>query len=1028
METPEDATATLLLHAATEGDVRCVRELMEANDDGSLPVYKALLLASEHGHERLVRFLLGRGADANTMSDEGRTVLEIAAAGGHTDVIRGLIEFGADVSDAGSDVWTPLVLAIENGHEETARYLVDVGADVNSTDYAGRSMLSVAVDTEQTEIVHYLVNNGAGVLIPENTFVESQPFPPADSGREPSSDIMPWPKWRLNHWDVKLYRAMYLGGNRSGLVYRGEWLKSEVAVRELAVDPKELEGIACAEKLQRFKSDAQRWFRLNHPNVVRLFGAYCDGDTPPAFVCEYAPSGSLDEFLKRHPDQLWPKLYEVALGVQHLHDRGVVLGNITCSNVVIGSDMKAKVAGFRRQHILTDTKRRADSVQWLNSEFRSDASAHPTPKSDIIALGLCVLEAMQIVKAAILDEESFVIVSTDEDKKAAPICLQQSARDASVKASVLTEDSFVIVSPYEDKEATPIGQQQSASEAFPMRQPEDCRPTTCTDDQWELIEKMCARDPSRRLKIDDVVRALERLQISRSRLRQPHQIAMTSLHTFNDGELVMRWGEAQQLMMDRALQGLQRRVFVDLLSIFARLEQTDQPRWVLEQIALLLGDFLREDRFLRCRVLNPAALTSTSSMRVFGRRITDVLGWLGLGKSHAVSSEFSYQQIDFLVSEDLPTWILLNDVTSDADYEMLHSVIKGELFGNSSRYSFDQLVIIRSAFEEINEAALLNQTNSLVLRPRWLVPQSELLFAGQSDSNVITRAKWRGADVLVNRLKRRSQSAETTTETMQLLVDKIEVWFALSHPNILRLYGACHVGDPFFVCEDAPNGMLIEYLREHPNQLWAKLRESARGLLCLHEQGIVHGNLRSSSIVVAADGVAKLTDIGFIAAVENGGDISDWRWEAPECTYRTEKTAESDVYSFGVCVAEALRAALSPVKDEKKEEEEDKKAPQSLLLDGSLDAFLDATMLPSRPKLCQDDEWELVQRMCAHDPMERIKIDAVVDAMEVLATANKPVKSEAGDEMQPTGGPRKRIRVCESSPTKPKDEESKCGL
>ncbi|KAF1790228.1 hypothetical protein GQ600_25585 [Phytophthora cactorum] len=44
--------------------------------------------------------------------------------------------------------------------------------------------------------------------------------------------------------------------------------------------------------------------------------------------------------------------------------------------------------------------------------------------------------------------------------------------------------------------------------------------------------------------------------------------------------------------------------------------------------------------------------------------------------------------------------------------------------------------------------------------------------------------------------------------------------------------------------------------------------------------------------------------------------------------------------------------------------------------------------LPSRPTICEDNQWDLVKRMCALNPEERIKISTVVDEFDTLANAS----------------------------------------
>jgi serine/threonine protein kinase len=61
---------------------------------------------------------------------------------------------------------------------------------------------------------------------------------------------------------------------------------------------------------------------------------------------------------------------------------------------------------------------------------------------------------------------------------------------------------------------------------------------------------------------------------------------------------------------------------------------------------------------------------------------------------------------------------------------------------------------------------------------------------------------------------------EEKAKMREMFAREVSVWFGMSHPRGVRLFGACHVGPPFFACEYAPNGSLDKYLREHPEEIW----------------------------------------------------------------------------------------------------------------------------------------------------------------------------------------------------------------
>lgn len=119
-------------------------------------------------------------------------------------------------------------------------------------------------------------------------------------------------------------------------------------------------------------------------------------------------------------------------------------------------------------------------------------------------------------------------------------------------------------------------------------------------------------------------------------------------------------------------------------------------------------------------------------------------------------------------------------------------------------------------------------------------------------------------------------------------IREVEIWFKLSHPNVLKLFGACHVGQQFFVSEWAGHGQLDAYLREHRNLVWEKLHEVALGLQYLHANMIIHCDLKCNNILVGLDGKAKVSDFG-LSSISRDTEVDtaqqtfgNVRWAAPE--------------------------------------------------------------------------------------------------------------------------------------------------
>ncbi|MEX2186014.1 MAG: serine/threonine-protein kinase [Pirellulales bacterium] len=96
--------------------------------------------------------------------------------------------------------------------------------------------------------------------------------------------------------------------------------------------------------------------------------------------------------------------------------------------------------------------------------------------------------------------------------------------------------------------------------------------------------------------------------------------------------------------------------------------------------------------------------------------------------------------------------------------------------------------------------------------------------------------------------------------------------------------------------------------RMKPGVAVAVMRDCLAALIALHREGIVHGDIKPSNIMVKRTGTAKLIDIG--SAFELG-DPPERRtctpaYAAPEVLERGQYTAQSDLASLGYVLVEML--------------------------------------------------------------------------------------------------------------------------
>ncbi len=120
-----------------------------------------LIAASRQGSLKIVKSLIGYGADVNAKNNDGRTALMLTS---NLEIAKLLIDSGADVNAKNNDGGTALMLT---SNLEIAKLLIDNGADVNAKSNGGLTALML---TSSLEITKLLIDNGADVNAKDDEF------------------------------------------------------------------------------------------------------------------------------------------------------------------------------------------------------------------------------------------------------------------------------------------------------------------------------------------------------------------------------------------------------------------------------------------------------------------------------------------------------------------------------------------------------------------------------------------------------------------------------------------------------------------------------------------------------------------------------------------------------------------------------------------------------------------------------------------------------------------------------------------
>ncbi|KAI0078097.1 kinase-like protein [Panus rudis PR-1116 ss-1] len=141
------------------------------------------------------------------------------------------------------------------------------------------------------------------------------------------------------------------------------------------------------------------------------------------------------------------------------------------------------------------------------------------------------------------------------------------------------------------------------------------------------------------------------------------------------------------------------------------------------------------------------------------------------------------------------------------------------------------------------------------------------------------------------------------------------VWRQLRHPYILPFWGVDRISFRPHLCMVSPfmeNGNIIQCSKrlavikaDIPREPW--LLEVAKGLAYLHQEQVIHGDLRGANILIDEDLHVRLSDFG-LASLADANPSSGFssctggspRWSAPEVLRGGPSTFESDVYAFGI--------------------------------------------------------------------------------------------------------------------------------
>jgi len=154
---------------------------------------------------------------------------------------------------------------------------------------------------------------------------------------------------------------------------------------------------------------------------------------------------------------------------------------------------------------------------------------------------------------------------------------------------------------------------------------------------------------------------------------------------------------------------------------------------------------------------------------------------------------------------------------------------------------------------------------------------------------------------------------DQTEKLEQRLNREIACWRRLKHPNVTELLGIANFlprRPPGLVSKLVQRPNFLEYIGRHPELKRNKAKEIAAGLNYLHDEGIIHGDIKADNVLISdkMPVQAQITDFGLAQILDVKGFTTmtqrNVRFTAPELMplddIATRPTRESDIFSLGI--------------------------------------------------------------------------------------------------------------------------------
>ncbi|CUA67872.1 ATP-dependent RNA helicase FAL1 [Meyerozyma guilliermondii ATCC 6260] [Rhizoctonia solani] len=155
------------------------------------------------------------------------------------------------------------------------------------------------------------------------------------------------------------------------------------------------------KNLKRMVREIYAWSKLDHENVHKLLGmTIMEGRL--GMVSKWMSQGNLRDYLDRNTSlNRYELCVQITKGVEYIHRKGMVHGDIKASNILVSADGVLKLTDFDHSLIsecslmfTATTRVGGGTPRWMAPELFHETSHQSTRPADIYALGMTFLEVI----------------------------------------------------------------------------------------------------------------------------------------------------------------------------------------------------------------------------------------------------------------------------------------------------------------------------------------------------------------------------------------------------------------------------------------------------------------------------------------------------------------------------------------------------------------------------------------------------------------------------------------------------------